>query len=151
MIFGRRFQLAALVGMLTGVSDPMRSAEHPHTYTVIVVVEGMPRSGGQLRVALFARAAGFPNDHAESLVRQQQGIAGTVDSVIFRGVEAAEYAVAVHIDQNGNERLDANALGIPREPWGVSNNVRPRFRVPRFAEAAIRLTTDQRVVIRIDH
>ena len=61
------------------------------------------------------------------------------------------YAVAASHDANGNGRTDTNWVGIPTEAWGVSNNVRPRLRAPRFEEAAFELpeTKSLRLQIRL--
>ena len=52
------------------------------------------------------------------------------------------YAVfAVH-DENGNQKIDASMFGY-KEPWGVSNNVRPDSRAPRFVESSVRMSPDR--------
>jgi len=48
--------------------------------------------------------------------------------------------------------LLAPVLGAAIEPWGVSNNVRPSLRAPRFDEAAFKVPADARdllVVIQV--
>ena len=45
------------------------------------------------------------------------------------------YAISCFHDVNGNGRLDKNWAGIPDEPYGFSNNARPKFRAPRWSEA----------------
>jgi uncharacterized protein (DUF2141 family) len=53
----------------------------------------------------------------------------------FEALAPGDYAVAVSHDLNGNKKADTNFVGIPTEAWGVSNNVRPGLRAPRFDEA----------------
>ena len=50
-----------------------------------------------------------------------------------------QYAVSCFHDLNGNGKLDTNWAGIPTEPYGFSNNTRPKFRAPKWAEAAFAL------------
>jgi uncharacterized protein (DUF2141 family) len=45
------------------------------------------------------------------------------------------YAISCFHDVNGNGHLDKNWAGIPDEPYGFSNNARPKFRAPRWSEA----------------
>ena len=45
------------------------------------------------------------------------------------------YAISCFHDVNGNGKLDTNFLGIPSEPYGFSNNARPKFRAPNWNEA----------------
>lgn len=45
-------------------------------------------------------------------------------------LKSGEYWVRVYQDLNGNADLDKNYLGIPKEPYGFSNNVKPKFGPP---------------------
>ena len=47
-------------------------------------------------------------------------------------VPTGNYAIAIYQDLNGNEKLDTNFLGIPKEPYGFSNNKIPIFSEPSF-------------------
>jgi len=49
---------------------------------------------------------------------------------------AGEYALSVFQDVNDNGKLERNFIGIPKEPAGLSNNVRPRFGPPKYQAAA---------------
>ena len=52
----------------------------------------------------------------------------------FRDLKPGTYAIAVSHDLNGNHITDTTWVGIPKEPWGVSKNIRPKLRAPRFEE-----------------
>lgn len=49
------------------------------------------------------------------------------------------YAVSCFHDLNDNGELDTNFFGIPVEPYGFSNNARPKFRAPRWEEACFQV------------
>ena len=57
-----------------------------------------------------------------------------------------EWAVALTQDTNNNDKLDKNFLGIPTEPYAFSNNVRPRFAAPKFAECKFVVSGPGKVV-----
>jgi uncharacterized protein (DUF2141 family) len=42
------------------------------------------------------------------------------------------HAIQLYLDLNNNAQIDKNLLGMPTEPWGVSNNVPARFGPPNF-------------------
>ena len=44
----------------------------------------------------------------------------------IREIPAGEYALVVYHDENGNERLDKNFIGIPKESLGFSNSYMPK-------------------------
>lgn len=54
----------------------------------------------------------------------------------FEDIPPGTYALAVIHDENMNGVLDTNALGIPREGYGFSNDARAWFGPPSFADAS---------------
>ena len=57
----------------------------------------------------------------------------------FENIPAGSYAVAVLHDENKNEKMDFNLVGIPKEAYGFSNNAKGFMAPPKFSDAAIRL------------
>jgi uncharacterized protein (DUF2141 family) len=45
-------------------------------------------------------------------------------AVVLTNLDPGQYAIILFHDENGNGKLDRNALGVPTEPYGFSNNVR---------------------------
>ncbi len=45
------------------------------------------------------------------------------------------FAIGLYHDVNGNRKFDKNALGLPAEPYGVSNNPGLRLGPPKHKEA----------------
>lgn len=125
-----------LCGMLAG---PAAAAE------LRVQVSGIRSAEGQIGCALFAEARGFPGEGAT--VRRVVPADPKGVECRFEGLAPGSYAVAVLHDLNGNGRNDTNFLGLPTEDWGVSNNVRPTLRAPRFDEAAVEVKDGPAVVI----
>jgi uncharacterized protein (DUF2141 family) len=57
-------------------------------------------------------------------------------------VPEGAYAVSIAHDMNGNREVDTNFLGMPSGQWGVSRNIRPKLRAPRFEEAVFKIAAD---------
>lgn len=98
-----------------------------------VKVSGVAGATGQVGCGLHASGATFPMGQTPAQVWVPANPAGV--TCRFEGVAPGAYAVAVSHDLNGNRKTDTNFLGMPTEAWGVSNNVRPGLRAPRFDEA----------------
>ncbi|MCW5922981.1 MAG: DUF2141 domain-containing protein [Saprospiraceae bacterium] len=61
------------------------------------------------------------------------------------------YAVSCFHDLNDNGKLDKNLVGIPSEPYGFSNNARPKFRAPKWEEAKFEIKSgENRIAIRLE-
>ena len=141
---------AALSGLLLslGPALPAQQPAPPRAAgaTVTVTVSGVHDRKGLLRVNLYQRADGFPADTGKAFQRRDILLKGLPPQapldpirVTFEGLPPGTYAVCSIHDSNGNNKLDTNFLGAPREDWAVSNDARPRFRSPRFDEAKFTL------------
>jgi uncharacterized protein (DUF2141 family) len=114
---------------------------------LVVSVSGVASEKGEIGCALFRSGAGFPMDGSKATRVWIPAKPGTVECR-FENVSAGEYALAVSHDLNGNRKTDTNFVGMPKEDWGVSNNVRPRMRAPRFEEA--RFAVKEGEVVRLE-
>ena len=63
----------------------------------------------------------------------QRASAGTM-RFQANGLQRGEYAVRVLHDKNGNGELDTNLVGMPREPWAMSNNAKGNFGPPSWTD-----------------
>jgi uncharacterized protein (DUF2141 family) len=106
---------------------------------LLVTVSGLKGPEGEIGCALYRSAEGFPMDSSKATTFWQKARPGSVECR-FGDLSPGRYAVAVSVDLNGNRKTDTNFVGIPKEDWGVSNNVRPKMRAPKFEEAAFEVT-----------
>ncbi len=63
-------------------------------------------------------------------------------------IPAGDIAVLVYVDENGNDVLDKNFIGIPKEPLGISNNYRPKG-PPAFSRAMFEVNDGETATIDI--
>lgn len=134
--------IPALLFLLTLAAGPAAAA----TLIVRVTVDGPQADAGSIDCALFAAPDGFPTDASKA---NRQSHPSRADGVTCRwdDVPGGRHAVAIGHDLNGNQRVDTNFLGMPREGWGVSRNTRPTLRAPRFDEAAFEIVAGTDLVL----
>lgn len=104
-----------------------------------VVVPNARNAQGKLGCQLFASAEGFPANSERALQAIMAPITTGSARCRFQAVPAGSYAVAVVHDENNNQRLDSNFLGVPTEGYGVSNNKTYAMSEPRWDESRIEL------------
>lgn len=114
---------------------------------LIVKVES-DSADGNIGCALFSNPKGFPMDAAGAIQKFSQNTP-TGTEFVFSNLKSGKYAVSVMNDQNGNKILDKNLLGIPKEEWGVSNNIRPTLRAPKFEEAVFEIDEKSDLTLKI--
>src|SRR4051812_35404885 len=62
-----------------------------------------------------------------------------------------EYAMVLFHDKDGNGELNQKIFGIPTEPFGFSNNVRPKMSAPKFEKCKFVYNQDNTcITIRLD-
>jgi len=113
-----------------------------------VNVTGIRSATGQVGCALYASERGFPMEPAVAAQRWLPADPAGVQCR-FEALAPGVYAVAVSHDLNGNRRTDTNLVGLPTEDWGVSNNIRPSLRAPRFEEAAVQVAAEPLRIIEV--
>jgi uncharacterized protein (DUF2141 family) len=104
-----------------------------------VIVSGIGKTTGDIICRLHAGDRGFPLDEGDIVQTVRYAASAELITCTFPGVEPGRYAISVMHDENGNGAFDRNFTGKPKEPWGVSNNVRPERRSPRFGEASVQI------------
>jgi uncharacterized protein (DUF2141 family) len=118
--------------LLLALADGTASARQSAS---VVVTLTHPAETGDVMCALFHSADGFPDEPAKAR-GAIVAASGTEATCTFDDVSPGTYAVAAFLDTNGNRASDRNFVGMPTEPWGVSNNARPFMRAPSFEDAA---------------
>lgn len=127
-------------------SAPAESAaqgheQEPDEIEVPFEISGLRADAGQLYVAVFGGATGFPNTERAEQTHQLK-VQGDRMLILLRLRPGEPQAVAAFQDLDGNSRLSKNLLGIPVEPYGFSRNARGALGPPKFDNAAIVLPAE---------
>jgi uncharacterized protein (DUF2141 family) len=128
------------------------AAQSTGTETVTVHVNGARSTKGKIRAALFRGAEGYPNDASKAIHTQAADIDPQTLSaqILFTDLPAGVYAVSVFHDENMNQKLDKNFVGVPKEGYGASNNPKKKMGPPSFDETKFQLSgTEQSLEIKL--
>ncbi|HTH95091.1 MAG TPA: DUF2141 domain-containing protein [Rhodocyclaceae bacterium] len=111
-----------------------------------VVLENTIPNGGNVRAAIYGQSADFLK---KSLRGAESPVNGNSVTLVFKDLPAGDYAVTAFQDSNGNKKLDTSIVGIPLEPYGMSNDARGGLDgAPKFSDAAFHLG-DSDLTVRI--
>jgi len=132
--------VATLVGLVLVLTSacvaPKRSAPLSGIGSLTVRVAGFASKQGAVRLALFDSDATWLQTTAHEGVLD---LRGPVVTWTVEDLPLGAYAVAVFHDENGNGVKDANALGMPTEPYGFSNDARRVIGPATWKEASFDL------------
>lgn len=101
-----------------------------------VTVKNIKGTKGTIRIGLFTTESDFLKTAVKGKVVDANG---SEVKVVFEDLPAGEYAVSVIHDENGNEKLDTKAMGIPKEGFAFGNNAMGTFGPPSFDKAKVKL------------
>jgi uncharacterized protein (DUF2141 family) len=124
--------LAMLVAAGTLLAQP---AAVPGRGRILVKIDGFKSDDGQVRVYLFNDAGAFPSKKDKAVAVIKDKIHDRHAEITFDNIPFGTYAVSVHHDVNGNDKIDHNWMHIPKEPYGASNGARNTFGPPKFKQA----------------
>lgn len=111
----------------------------PMAHRLTVEIEPVEYKKGILHLAIYDSEESFP-DAAEPYRKQKVKVDPTQPlSITIEALPPGRYALAIYLDENENDELDKNMLGIPKEPYGFSNNPRAKWSAPRFDEIAFEM------------
>ncbi len=117
------------------MSIPIYSQKH----RLNINFNGIAVDKGQLMIRI-------QNAEGETIERK---IVALEDKTAFYNtvLPAGSYAVSAFHDKNSNKKLDKSILGLPKEKYGFSNNVRGSFGPPAIQDQLFELKEDMTISI----
>lgn len=114
--------------------------------TLSVKVYNVPSSEGNIKVAVYDSDETFLKFEGVVKSGSTKAEKGTV-VLDIDGIPQGEYAIAIFHDENGNDKLDTNWLGIPKEKVAFSNAKMKTFGPPKYQECAFEVKSDADISI----
>jgi len=104
---------------------------------------------GQILVAVHVSSETYLKKKQEPFLSTSVAVSSTgTQQLHLCDVPEGDYAIAVFHDENSNGELDTGFLGIPKEPYGFSNNPKS-LRPPSFEEATLHFESNSLVEINL--
>tara|TARA_B100000212_G_C27137370_1_gene431826 strand:+ start:162 stop:491 length:330 start_codon:yes stop_codon:yes gene_type:complete len=67
--------------------------------------------------------------------------------ISFDSISPGKYAIQFFHDENENQKMDFSLIGIPKEKFGSSNNVKPVLGPPKFKKMLFNLTENKKLIM----
>jgi uncharacterized protein (DUF2141 family) len=139
-----------LVSSALSLTSLHQDSQQKHD-TILLTVVGLDNNIGDVKVGLFNSAESFTGKTKDKFGGAIIKIQNKKAQYVFPNVPYGEYAIKLFHDENGNDEIDTNFLGIPTESYGFSNNAKALFGPPSFEKAKFIVSSDTvRVEIDVD-
>lgn len=118
---------------------------------VELTITGIEETEGNILIAVFDKEEAWMDiPEAILLITRPASEAKDGNLVYKTDVELPnQVSISVYQDLNEDNKLNKNFFGIPREPYGFSNNIRHSTRSASYEEANITISKDSKVNIEI--
>ncbi|WP_298765184.1 DUF2141 domain-containing protein [uncultured Polaribacter sp.] len=122
------------------------NAQEAEKFSITVNITGLASNKGKVLLALYNKQENFLNK------RFKGGMSKITDkkaTYVFEGVVKGEYAISFFHDENNNNKMDTNFVGIPKEDYGCSNNATGFVGPPKYKDAKFQLLENKEISIEI--
>lgn len=103
-------------------------------HTLTINVSSFNNNKGQVILDIFKSKNGYPMETSSAILRLKSSISKN-EAVFIVDLPEGEYAFALIHDENLNDKLDQNFLGIPKEGAAASNNAKGFMSPPSYEQA----------------
>lgn len=112
--------------------------EAVNTKKLSIKISNIQSKGKILYVGIYRAGDEFPEFN--KYWKNSKATTTSNEMTIEFDVPYGDYAVAVSHDLNGNGKLDKNLFGYPKEPFGFSNNYKPKLSSSNFSDCKFSYT-----------
>jgi len=112
--------------------------------SITVEIVNLENNKGRVIVALL-------DEHEEDVMDTSSTITDQKCTVVFKDVTPGKYGIRLFHDENENEELDTNFLGIPKEGFGFSNDAIGKFGPKDFSEWLFDVSGDTKIRITAEY
>jgi uncharacterized protein (DUF2141 family) len=114
-------------------------------------VKGIRNQNGHIVCGLFNAEKGYPSEpKGNALIVLKVAATKSEVACQFSSLKAGTFAVSVLHDENDNDKMDTNFLGIPKEGYGASLNHYHSTSAPTFSENKLDITEVEKKELNID-
>ena len=131
------------------ISSILTTNAQEDTFDLTIEISGMSTDKGKVFIALYNSEKNFLKSSKDTkgtnaVVKNKKATA------YFKGLKKGEYAISLFHDENDNNKMDTKIFGIPKEPYGFSNNAKGFMGPPKFKAAKFTVDSNKTISIKVN-
>ena len=112
-----------------------KDAGKKSTKPLTVVIENLASASAPVEVSIYGTENKFPSPK-DQLKTFRFTPTDTTLTAELKGIGHGSYAIAAYQDLDSDGKISTNILGVPKDPYGFSNNYRPKLKAPSFDDCS---------------
>jgi uncharacterized protein (DUF2141 family) len=113
-----------------GLIETLKSVPLNDHHNVKVIIKGIKSEKGKLVLAIFKDQEGFKSK--KPIKRLELNKSDLEEIEVVLKLDLGTYGISVLDDENSNNKMDYNFIGIPKEGFGFSNYYHEGLSKPHF-------------------
>lgn len=133
------------------VFSALFSSENPKKNSKLTIhIDNIAVIDGTIKIGVFDTDSTFLDEDA-TIRNYSIDVNGASETFVIDDLPKGDYAISMYHDENSDGILNRNFFGIPKEPYGFSNNVKPKFSAPDYKDCKFSFFKDDTLKIRLIH
>lgn len=104
-----------------------------------IKISNIEKMQGEIKVGVFNTGTNFLKQGA-AIKNYSIKVDKNTALLTITDLPKGEYAITMYHDENSDNECNRNFIGIPKEPYGFSNNIKPRMSAPKYEDCKFALT-----------
>jgi len=117
-------------------------------YELTLSIDNIKEAKGTIEVGVFNTTDGFLEE-GKAFKTYSIPVNGKTITYTIKDLPEGNYAISMFQDKNTDGKCNLNFIGIPKEPYGFSNNFKPKFSAPSFKDCSFSLISDKTLNINL--
>lgn len=118
------------------------------TSNLSIKVKGIEEVKGDMCIALYANEEDY-KDSKNQVFGECIPVKLADFEYVIKDLPQGIYMVSLFHDIDSNEELNTNWIGMPKEPFGFSNDAKGKMGPPKFEDASFELKDDMETTINL--
>lgn len=114
--------------LFVGLFTSLFSTENPK---LTIKISNIEKVKGEIKIGVFNTHTNFLKE-GSAIKNYTLKVEKNTAVIIITDLPKGEYAISMYHDENSDNECNRNFIGIPKEAYGFSNNIRPRMSAPKY-------------------
>lgn len=115
---------------------------------LIIKISNIEKLKGEIKVGVFNTATNFLKEGA-AIKNYSIKVDNNTATLIITDLPKGEYAVSMYHDENSDNECNRNFIGIPKEAYGFSNNIKPKMSAPKYKDCKFQFSENKTLDIKL--
>ena len=113
-----------------------------------IKISNIEKVKGEIKIGVFNKDANFLKEGA-AIKNYSIKVDKNLAVITITDLPKGEYAVNTYHDEYSDNECNRNFMGIPKEAYGFSNNIKPKFGPPKYKDCKFSFSENKTLHIKL--